>query len=75
VIRSDGDHGELFTVDVASILNGEAAPFPLMPGDVVFVPAGAIANWNQALEQLLPTLQTISGILNPFVQYKYLTKE
>jgi polysaccharide biosynthesis/export protein len=75
VIRSNGDQGELFTVNVAQILKGEAAPFPLMPGDVVFVPASAMATWNQALEQLLPTLQTVSGILTPFVQYKYLTDD
>jgi polysaccharide biosynthesis/export protein len=74
VIRSDGDRGELFVVNAAMILDGEAAPFELMPGDVVFVPARAMTNWNQALEQLLPTLQTVAGLLQPFVQIRYLER-
>lgn len=74
VIRSIGDHGELYIVDAAKIMNGEAAQFELAPGDVVFVPPTAITNWNQALEQLLPTLQTVSGLLTPFVQIKYLSE-
>lgn len=73
VIRSQGDHGEFLVVDVSAIVKGEAAPFPLMAGDVVYVPSTAVANWNMALEQLLPTLQTVSGLLNPFVQIKYLS--
>lgn len=74
VIRSEGDHGELFVIDAERILTGEAAPFELAPGDIVFVPTTALTNWNQALEQLLPSLQTISGLLTPFVQIKYLSQ-
>lgn len=74
VIRSEGDRGELFVIDAARILSGEAAMFELVPGDVVFVPTTAITSWNQALEQLLPSLQTISGLLTPFVQIKYLSE-
>lgn len=73
VIRSDGNRGELFIVDASRILNGEAANFELAPGDVVYVPLTALASWNQALEQILPTLQTVSGLLTPFVQIKYLS--
>jgi len=74
VIRSVGDHGELFIVDAAKILSGEAGPFELAPGDVVFVPPTALTTWNEGLQQLLPTLQTISGLLTPFVQIKYLSQ-
>jgi polysaccharide export outer membrane protein len=74
VIRSDGDSGEFFIVDANRILAGEAAPFELAPGDVIYVPTTALANWNQALEQILPTLQTVSGLLTPFVQIKYLSQ-
>ncbi len=38
VIRSEGDRGELFVVNVEKILDGDAAPFALEPGDIVFVP-------------------------------------
>lgn len=74
IIRSEGGHGELFVVDAKRILEGEAANFELAPGDVVFVPTTALTDWNQALEQLLPTLQTVSGLLTPFVQIKYLSE-
>jgi polysaccharide export outer membrane protein len=74
VIRSEGDRGELFIVDAVRILEGEAGPFELAPGDVIFVPPSAATTWNQVLQQLLPSLQTISGLLTPFVQIKYLSQ-
>jgi polysaccharide export outer membrane protein len=72
VIRSEGDTGEYFIVNVSKILKGQAAPFALAPGDVVYVPPTAFTNWNQALAQLLPTLQTVAGLLQPFVQIRFL---
>jgi polysaccharide export outer membrane protein len=72
VIRGEGDRGELFIVDVERILEGEAATFHLMPGDVIFVPTTALTDWNNAMQQLLPTLQSFSALLSPFVQIKYL---
>jgi polysaccharide export outer membrane protein len=74
VIRSDGDHGQLFVVDADRMLKGEAASFPLMPGDIVFIPETGFTSWNEALSQLLPSLQTVSGLLTPFVQIKYLSQ-
>lgn len=74
VLRSAGARGEHFIVDAEKILDGEAGPFELAPGDVVFVPPTAMTNWNEALAQLLPTLQTVSGLLTPFVQIKYLSE-
>jgi polysaccharide biosynthesis/export protein len=74
VIRSEGDQGELFIVDAARILEGQAGSFELAPGDVVFVPPTAVTTWNEVLAQLLPSLQTISGLLTPFVQIKYLSQ-
>ncbi len=74
VIRSAGARGELFTIDAARMFDGEVGPFELAPGDVVYVPATGITNWNEALAQLLPSLQTVSGLLTPFVQIKYLSE-
>jgi hypothetical protein len=73
VIRSEGDHGELFVVDVAAIMEGEAAPFELAPGDVVYVPPTGLTTWNEVIGMLLPSLQTVAGVLEPFVQIKYLS--
>ncbi|HEX2659354.1 MAG TPA: polysaccharide biosynthesis/export family protein [Polyangia bacterium] len=74
VIRSDADRGTFFVLDVNKILRGEAGSFLLAPGDIVFVPETAITSWNEAILQILPSLQTISGLLNPFVQIKYLSQ-
>jgi polysaccharide export outer membrane protein len=73
VIRSEGAHGEYFIVDAEAILKGRAGSFELVPGDVVYVPPTALADWDQALNALLPFLQTVAGVLQPFVQVKYLS--
>jgi len=74
VIRSNGASAEFMIVDVAKILRGDAVPFALQPGDIVFVPPDRVASWNQVLTDLLPSLQTISGVLNPFVSIAYLSR-
>jgi polysaccharide export outer membrane protein len=74
VIRSEADRGEIFVIDAYQLLHGKAADFELAPGDVVYVPPTWVTSWNQVLMQLLPTLQTISGVLAPFVQIKYLSQ-
>ena len=72
IIRSDGKAGQFIVVNASMIIDGKAAAFDLQPGDIVFVPPNGIATWNQVLNQLLPSLQTVNGILNPFVSIKYL---
>lgn len=73
IIRSHSPtRGELIVIDLEQVLRGEVMPFPLLEGDIIFVPRSAIGNWNQALQEILPSLQTISAILQPFVQIRYL---
>jgi polysaccharide export outer membrane protein len=74
VIRSHGATADFIVVDANKILNGQALPFALEPGDVVFVPPTGVATWNQVLSDLIPSLQTISGVLNPFVSIAYLSR-
>lgn len=74
VIRSHGASADFMIVNVAKILQGKAVPFSLLPGDIVFVPPDGVATWNQVLTDLLPSLQTISGVLNPFVSIAYLSR-
>ncbi|MBV8761865.1 MAG: polysaccharide biosynthesis/export family protein [Deltaproteobacteria bacterium] len=74
VIRSEFDRGQLFVVNADAIIRGDAAPFPLAAGDIVFVPETAVTRWNQVIGQLLPSLQAISALLNPFVQIKFLSQ-
>jgi len=75
IIRSlTPTRGELIVVDLDKILAGEAKPFPLIDGDIVYVPKGRVGNWNQAINELLPSLQLVGAILNPFVQMKFLSQ-
>jgi len=74
VIRSHGRDAEFLIVDARAIMDGQAASFALEPGDIVFVPPTEVATWNQVLQQVLPSLQTISAVLNPFVSIRYLSR-
>jgi polysaccharide export outer membrane protein len=74
LIRAHGASAELMVIDARKILQGGAPNFALEPGDIVFVPPTEIASWNQVLNQLIPSLNTISGLLNPFVSIKYLSQ-
>ncbi len=75
IIRSlSPTRGELMVVDLDKILAGDARPFQLMDGDIVYVPKDFVANWNQAINEILPTLQAVGAILNPFVQVKFLSQ-
>lgn len=74
VIRPRGRDAEFLVIDANAIMTGKAAPFPLEPGDIVFVPPTGVATWNQVLSQLLPSLNTVSALLNPFVQIEYLSR-
>jgi len=74
VIRSHGNSADFIVVNATKILRGEALGFALEPGDIVFVPPTDIASWNQVLNDIIPTLTTISGALNPFVAIAYLSR-
>jgi polysaccharide export outer membrane protein len=73
IIRSHSAiKGELLVVDLDATLRGNAMPFVLKEGDIVYVPRGSVGNWNEAIEEILPSLQVISAMLSPFVQIEYL---
>lgn len=71
IIRSHtATRGELLVVDLDKIRKGQALPFPLQRGDVVYIPRTPVSNWNDVITQILPTLQLIQNSLQPFVQLK-----
>lgn len=72
VIRSEGASGQFFVINAEAIFRGKAAPFFLKSGDIIYVPQTTVSSWNQTLQLLLPSLQAIGDILNPFVSIKYL---
>ena len=64
--------GELIVVDFEKTMRGEALPFILQDGDLVYVPQGKLQSWNEAIADLLPSLNMINQMLQPYVQLKYL---
>jgi polysaccharide export outer membrane protein len=75
IIRSiSPTRGELLVVDFDRILRGEAVPLQLQEGDIVFVPKSSFGSWNDAIAEILPSLQTVSAILQPFVAIKFLSQ-
>jgi polysaccharide export outer membrane protein len=73
IIRShSATRGELMVVDFEKIMRGDALPLALRNGDIVYVPKSNLGNWNDAITEILPSLQAFGAILSPFVQIKYL---
>ncbi len=64
--------GQLMIVDIEAIVNGDAMPISLCDGDVIYIPKAGITSWNEAISEMLPSLQAFGAILSPFVQLKYL---
>jgi polysaccharide biosynthesis/export protein len=64
--------GQLMVVDVEAIIQGGALPLQLYGGDVIYIPKSGLTSWNEAITEMLPTLQAFGAILTPFVQLKYL---
>jgi len=67
--------GQLMVVDVDMIVRGDALPVELCEGDVIYIPKSAMTSWNEAVSEILPTLQAFGAILSPFVQMKYLFRD
>ena len=64
--------GQLMIVDIEAIVQGNAMPISLSDGDVIYIPKAGITSWNEAVSEMLPSLQAFGAILSPFVQLKYL---
>jgi polysaccharide export outer membrane protein len=64
--------GQLMVVDVEAIIQSDALPLQLCEGDVIYIPKSGLTTWNEAINEMLPTLQAFGAILTPFVQLKYL---
>ena len=75
IIRSySPTEGELLVVDFDRMLRGRAMAMQLQEGDVIYIPKSALAGWNEAISELLPSLQMFSSIMQPYVTLKYLTQ-
>lgn len=76
IIRSlSTTRGELIVVDYDRVLKGDALPIELAEGDIVYVPKSRFGNWNDAIAEMLPSLQMVSAVLQPFVSIKFLSED
>ena len=66
--------GELLVVDFSKIRRGETLPMQLQEGDVIYIPKNSFGNWNDAIAEILPSLQAVSALLQPFVSIKFLSE-
>jgi polysaccharide export outer membrane protein len=64
--------GELLVVDLSKIRRGETLPMQLVEGDVIYIPKNAFGTWNDAIGEILQSLQAVSALLQPFVSLTYL---
>ena len=75
IIRSlSTTRGELIVVDYDRVLRGDALPIQLAEGDIIYVPKSGFGNWNDAIAEMLPSLQMVSAVLQPFVSIKFLSE-
>ena len=73
IIRSlSPTKGELLVVDFDRIMKGEAPPFMLANGDVIYLPRTMLGGWNDAMAEILPSLTAVSTLLQPYVTLKFL---
>jgi len=64
--------GELLVVNFERVMHGKAVPMQLQEGDIIYIPKSVMGSWNDVISDLLPSLQGINGLLQPFVNIKYL---
>ena len=73
IIRSlTPTRGELLVVNFDRVMQGKMVPMQLQEGDIIYVPKSVMGSWNDVISDLLPSLQTVSTALQPFVNIKYL---
>jgi len=73
IIRSlSTTSGELIIVDFEKCMRGEALPFLLQEGDLVYIPRSKIETWYEVFNEITPVLTTFSTVLQPYVTIKYL---
>ena len=74
IIRSlSPTKGELLVVDFDKVMRGESLPIMMTDGDIVYLPRTPLGTWNDAINEILPSLQAISALIQPFVTIKYLS--
>ncbi|MFK5938712.1 MAG: polysaccharide biosynthesis/export family protein [Sulfurimonas sp.] len=68
IIRGDLRHPEVRNIDLTDAKALLTTSLLLKPNDIVYVQARQMSGFNKAFQETAPFFQTVSTILNPFVQ-------
>ena len=70
IIRGDGKHPQIIAADIDLVINQglRSAEKNLQAGDILYVPQTRIANWNDFIHDIQPTMSVITAPLNIFYQ-------
>ena len=61
VIRGTLTNPTVYVVNLGNILEGRMKDFLLKPFDIVFFPTSGLGDWNDILQTILPSLETIQS--------------
>jgi polysaccharide export outer membrane protein len=70
IIRGDLRNPTVRSIDLANIVALNESSLFLRPNDIIYVQPRNLKGYNKAFEEIMPFWNTISSILNPFVQRK-----
>ena len=68
IIRGDLRDPEVRNIDLTDAKSILTTSLLLKPNDIVYVQARQMSGFNKAFQETVPFFQTVSAILNPFVQ-------
>jgi len=68
IIRGDLRNPEIRTIDLTNAKSLLTSSLLLKPNDIVYIQAREMSGFNKAFQETAPFFQTVSAILNPFVQ-------
>ncbi len=70
IIRGDGKHPQIIAADIDLVINQglRSAEKNLQAGDILYVPATRIANWNDFIQDIQPTISVVTAPLNLYYQ-------
>jgi len=72
IIRGNLRKPQIRVIDLTDIKSITSTSLLLKPNDIVYVQPRNMKGWNKAAREIAPAFNTMSSILNPFVQRKTL---
>jgi hypothetical protein len=63
-VRGSLVHPKVFKVSIDDIRAGRSQDFVLKPGDIVYVPRTDLDEWNDIVQKIKPTVETINTMMD-----------